>query len=112
MASQHYQPRRFTVPPTHELRFELENPTDALSLRLVSGRAEVFGAELVPGASYGFSHEQRGAVWAPGINGEGAEVEMSPPPFPSSSPSFARARGMLRKCRRPLSRARAPDDGR
>ncbi|GAA5921075.1 hypothetical protein JCM3775_004080 [Rhodotorula graminis] len=76
MSSQHYQPRRFTIPPTHELRFELENPTDALSLRLVSGRAEVFGAELVPGASYGYSHEQRGAVWAPGINGEGAEVEM------------------------------------
>ncbi|BGP42808.1 Cleavage polyadenylation factor subunit clp1 [Rhodotorula kratochvilovae] len=76
MASQHYQPRRFSIPPTHELRFELESPTDALAVRLVAGYAEVFGAELVRGASYGFSHEQRGAVWAPGVNGEGAEVEM------------------------------------
>ncbi|GAA5995629.1 cleavage polyadenylation factor subunit CLP1 [Rhodotorula paludigena] len=69
--------RRFSIPPTHELRFELESPTDALSLKLVGGHAEVFGCELVPGLEYGFSHEQRAAVWAPGLNGEGAEVEMS-----------------------------------
>ncbi|BGP02829.1 Cleavage polyadenylation factor subunit clp1 [Rhodotorula toruloides] len=75
-ASQHPS-RRFVIPPTHELRFELESPTDALSITLVSGFAELFGFELVQGASYGFSHEQRGAVWAPGVNGEGAEVEMS-----------------------------------
>ncbi|GAA5878021.1 hypothetical protein JCM1840_001719 [Sporobolomyces johnsonii] len=69
--------RRFAIPLSHELRFELESPTDALSVTLLSGYAEVFGCELVPGASYGFANEQRGAVWAPGVNGEGAEVEMS-----------------------------------
>lgn len=80
MASQSQHPsRRFVIPPAHELRFELESPTDALSITLVSGFAELFGFELVQGASYGFSHEQRGAVWAPGVNGEGAEVEMSSP---------------------------------
>ncbi|GAA5880890.1 hypothetical protein JCM16303_005164 [Sporobolomyces ruberrimus] len=68
--------RRFSVPPSHELRFELESPSDAIKVTLVSGFAEVFGFELVPGASYGFSNEQRGAVWAAGVNGEGAEVEM------------------------------------
>ncbi|GAA5886512.1 hypothetical protein JCM6882_001667 [Rhodosporidiobolus microsporus] len=68
--------RRFTIPPTHELRFELESPTDALSVTLLSGYAEIFGFELVPGHTYGFSNEMRGAVWAPGVNGEAAEVEM------------------------------------
>ncbi|GAA6009077.1 hypothetical protein JCM11491_005739 [Sporobolomyces phaffii] len=68
--------RRFSVPPSHELRFELEAQTDAISVTLVSGYAEVFGFELVPGATYGFSNEQRGAVWAAGVNGEGAELEM------------------------------------
>ncbi|GAA5960259.1 hypothetical protein JCM21900_002443 [Sporobolomyces salmonicolor] len=69
--------RRFAIPLSHELRFELESPADALAVTLLSGYAEVFGCELVPGASYGFANEQRGAVWAPGVNGEGAEVEMS-----------------------------------
>lgn len=73
-----YPTRRYTVPPAQELRFELENPTDALSLKVISGYAELFGIELVTGATYGFSHEQRGGVWVPGIHGEGAEVEMSP----------------------------------
>ena len=71
--------RRYAIPPAQELRFELENPTDALSLKVISGYAELFGIELVTGATYGFSHEQRGGVWVPGINGEGAEIEMSPP---------------------------------
>ncbi|GAA5954166.1 hypothetical protein JCM3765_005310 [Sporobolomyces pararoseus] len=78
--------RRFSVPPSHELRFELETPTDAISITLVSGYAEVFGFELVPGATYGFANEQRGAVWAAGVNGEGAELEMSPL-FSSVNPS-------------------------
>ncbi|GAA5838048.1 hypothetical protein JCM11251_006834 [Rhodosporidiobolus azoricus] len=79
--------RRFTIPPTHELRFELESPTDALSITLVGGYAEIFGFELVPGHTYGFSNEMRGAVWAPGVNGEEAEVEMSLP-LPSSPQTF------------------------
>ncbi|GAA5942733.1 cleavage polyadenylation factor subunit CLP1 [Sporobolomyces koalae] len=78
--------RRFSVPPGHELRFELESQTDAISITLVSGYAEVFGFELVRGATYGFSNEQRGAVWASGVQGEGAELEMSP--FFSPSASF------------------------
>ncbi|BGP19371.1 Cleavage polyadenylation factor subunit clp1 [Rhodosporidiobolus nylandii] len=69
--------RVFSIPATHELRFELEGATDALSVKLVGGYAEVFGYELVLGQTYSFSHEQRGAVWAPGVNGDGAEVEMS-----------------------------------
>lgn len=72
--------RRYQVPACHELRFELETPTDAISITLTSGYAEVFGFELVPGATYGFGNEQRGAVWAAGVNGEGAELEMSPIP--------------------------------
>lgn len=67
--------RRFTVPPSNELRFELESPSDAISITLVSGSAEIFGFELVRGATYGFAHEQRGAVWAAGVSGEGAELE-------------------------------------
>ncbi|GAA5866182.1 hypothetical protein JCM8547_007195 [Rhodosporidiobolus lusitaniae] len=78
-----HPPRSFSVPPTHELRFELESPSDALSIKVVHGYAELFGFELLPGRTYSFSHEQRGAVWAPGVNNEGAEVEMSPAP-PSS----------------------------
>ncbi|GAA5899735.1 cleavage polyadenylation factor subunit CLP1 [Sporobolomyces salmoneus] len=69
--------RKFSIPPSHELRFELESPTDAISVKLLSGFAEVFGFELMRGATYGFANEQRGAVWAPGVNGEGAELEMS-----------------------------------
>ncbi|GAA5984474.1 hypothetical protein JCM11641_006994 [Rhodosporidiobolus odoratus] len=69
--------RRFAIPPTHELRWELEGQHDALTLTLLSGYAEIFGYELVPGQAYPFGHEQRGAVWAPGVNGDGAEVEMS-----------------------------------
>lgn len=76
---QQHPTRRYAVPPAQELRFELENPTDALSLKVISGYAELFGIELVTGATYGFSHEQRGGVWVPGINGEGAEIEMSLP---------------------------------
>ncbi|BGP57748.1 hypothetical protein JCM8202_002401 [Rhodotorula sphaerocarpa] len=77
MALQSQHPtRRFAVPPGQELRFELDNPTDALALKVISGYAELFGTELAIGASYGFSHEQRGGVWVPGINGDGAEVEM------------------------------------
>jgi len=75
--------RQYSVPPSHELRFELETPTDAISITLHSGYAEVFGFELVPGATYGFANEQRGAVWAAGVNGEGAELEMSPVFSPS-----------------------------
>lgn len=78
MALQSQHPtRRFAVPPGQELRFELDNPTDALALKVISGYAELFGTELVIGASYGFSHEQRGGVWVPGFNEDGAEVEMS-----------------------------------
>ncbi|TKA53587.1 hypothetical protein B0A53_03878 [Rhodotorula sp. CCFEE 5036] len=85
MSTQGQHPtRRYAVPPAQELRFELENPTDALSLKVISGYAELFGIELVTGATYGFSHEQRGGVWVPGINGEGAEIEMSLP-LPLSS---------------------------
>ncbi|GAA6030990.1 hypothetical protein JCM8097_008972 [Rhodosporidiobolus ruineniae] len=69
--------RHFSIPATHELRFELESATDALAIKLVNGYAEVFGYELVLGQTYAFSNEQRGAVWAPGVNNEGAEVEMS-----------------------------------
>jgi hypothetical protein len=40
--------------PRPRFRFELENPTDALSLKVISGYAELFGIELVTGATYGF----------------------------------------------------------
>mgnify|MGYP002717713813 CR=1 FL=1 len=101
MSTQGQHPtRRYAVPPAQELRFELENPTDALSLKVISGYAELFGIELVTGATYGFSHEQRGGVWVPGINGEGAEIEMSLP-LPLSSrlangPTLASAAGEAR----------------
>ncbi|POY75897.1 hypothetical protein BMF94_0980 [Rhodotorula taiwanensis] len=71
-----YPTRRYSVPPAQELRFELENASDALSLKVVSGYAELYGIELVTNLSYGFSYEQRGGVWVPGVNGEGAEIEM------------------------------------
>ena len=103
MSTQGQHPtRRYAVPPAQELRFELENPTDALSLKVISGYAELFGIELVSGATYGFSHEQRGGVWVPGINGEGAEIEMSLPlPLSLSSrlakgPTLAPAAGETR----------------
>jgi hypothetical protein len=92
-----YQPKHFSIPPTHELRFELE-AGEGLSIKLVAGFAEIFGFELVLGQTYGFSHEQRGAVWAPGVNNEGAEVEMSPD-FSLSSftiDSGTQTRGMRR----------------
>lgn len=98
-----YPTRRYSVPPAQELRFELENASDALSLKVVSGYAELYGIELVTNLSYGFSHEQRGGVWVPGVNGEGAEIEMSRfspstslPPRPQSSSTLLQRKNAAR----------------
>jgi len=63
---------RVTLPPCSEYRFELE-PSERFSIKLISGQAEIFGAELVTDKWYGFEEEAKGAV----SSWEGAEIEMS-----------------------------------
>lgn len=64
--------KRVEVPPLHEYRFELE-PTEALSVSLVQGTAEVFGFELVIGVPVPFAEEVRAAIWT----SDGAQLEIS-----------------------------------
>lgn len=61
-----------TLPPCSEYRFELE-PNERFSIKLISGQAEIFGAELVCEKWYGFQDEAKGALstW------NGAQIEMS-----------------------------------
>lgn len=65
--------RHVSLPPLHEFRFELE-PSEAISVTLLQGTAEVFGFELVPGQPHPFGDEVRAAVWT----ASGAELQMSP----------------------------------
>ena len=65
--------RTLSLPPLHEYRFELD-PSEALSITLLSGTAEVFGFELTKGQPHPFGEELRAAVWS----SSGAEIEMSP----------------------------------
>lgn len=64
--------RVLSLPPLHEYRFELD-PTEALSITLLNGTAEVFGFELTKGQPHPFGEELRAAVWS----SSGAEIEMS-----------------------------------
>ena len=64
--------RRYTIPPLHELRLELEQG-ESCSVRLIGGNAEMFGFELLPGQENPLGEEVKAAVFS----WTGAEVEMS-----------------------------------
>ncbi|KAG2020160.1 cleavage/polyadenylation factor ia subunit Clp1p [Coprinopsis cinerea AmutBmut pab1-1] len=76
--------REWHLEPETEYRFELD-PQTSLAIKLVRGRAEIFGAELVEGKTYLFAMECKAAVFT----WNGCTIEMSYP-FPeislSSSP--------------------------
>ncbi|KAF5358007.1 hypothetical protein D9756_001285 [Leucocoprinus leucothites] len=61
--------------PESEYRFELD-PDTALAIKLVRGKAEIFGAELVPGKYYLFGVECKAAVFT----WKGCTIEISPEP--------------------------------
>ncbi|KAG8722480.1 Cleavage polyadenylation factor subunit clp1 [Ceratobasidium sp. 394] len=54
--------RTWNLSPQSEYRFELEANT-SLAIRLTSGNAEVFGAELAPGRVYLFGGECKAVVF-------------------------------------------------
>ncbi|KAK0182530.1 hypothetical protein PV327_000662 [Microctonus hyperodae] len=53
----------FKLDPDSELRFEVENKNEKVTLELKSGLAEVFGTELVKGKKYEFSIGAKVAVY-------------------------------------------------
>ncbi|KAG8760525.1 Cleavage polyadenylation factor subunit clp1 [Ceratobasidium sp. 428] len=67
--------RTWNLSPQSEYRFELE-PNTSLAVRLTSGNAEVFGAELAPGRLYLFGGECKAAVFT----WYGCTLEISRPP--------------------------------
>lgn len=64
--------RRVSIPPLHELRLELE-PSEAASVRLVAGTAEMFGFELLQGHDNPLGYDVKTAVFT----WTGCDVEMS-----------------------------------
>ncbi|KAI0665305.1 hypothetical protein C8Q70DRAFT_943580 [Cubamyces menziesii] len=54
--------KQWTLQPTSEYRFELD-PGTTLAIKLVSGYAEIFGAELAEGKTYVFGQECKAAVF-------------------------------------------------
>lgn len=54
--------RTWNLNPQSEYRFELE-PSASLAIRLTSGNAEIYGAELAPGRAYLFGGECKAAVF-------------------------------------------------
>ncbi|EJU00802.1 hypothetical protein DACRYDRAFT_89724 [Dacryopinax primogenitus] len=54
--------REFALSPQNEFRFELD-PGETLSLKLLTGRAELYGAELPQERTYTFASEYKGAVF-------------------------------------------------
>ncbi|TBU35506.1 hypothetical protein BD311DRAFT_772602 [Dichomitus squalens] len=66
--------RQWTLQPESEYRFELD-PNTTLAIKLVSGHAEIFGAELAEGKAYIFGQECKAAVFT----WQGCTIEMSHP---------------------------------
>ncbi|KAI0723768.1 Pre-mRNA cleavage complex II protein Clp1-domain-containing protein [Cerioporus squamosus] len=54
--------RQWTLQPESEYRFELD-PGTSLAIKLVTGHAEIFGAELADGKAYVFDQECKAAVF-------------------------------------------------
>ncbi|KAI0332555.1 hypothetical protein GY45DRAFT_1320756 [Cubamyces sp. BRFM 1775] len=54
--------KQWTLQPTSEYRFELD-PGTTLAIKLVSGHAEIFGAEVAEGKTYLFGQECKAAVY-------------------------------------------------
>lgn len=63
--------RSFSLPALHEYRFELD-PGEAITVRLVSGTAEISGFELTSGQEYCFGDEVRAAIFS----WHGADLEV------------------------------------
>ncbi|WAQ87922.1 hypothetical protein PtA15_9A46 [Puccinia triticina] len=55
--------RPFSLPALHEYRFELD-PGESITIRLVSGTAEISGFELTSGQEYTFGDEIRSAIFS------------------------------------------------
>ncbi|KAF9447863.1 hypothetical protein P691DRAFT_670597 [Macrolepiota fuliginosa MF-IS2] len=66
--------QEWDLKPESEYRFELDLGA-ALAIKLVRGKAEIFGAELVPGKIYLFGFECKAAVFT----WRGCTIEMSQP---------------------------------
>jgi polyribonucleotide 5'-hydroxyl-kinase len=63
--------RPFSLPALHEYRFELE-PSESITIKLISGTAEVSGLELTSGQEYSFGDEIRSAIFS----WHGADLEI------------------------------------
>ncbi|TEB25916.1 hypothetical protein FA13DRAFT_1713574 [Coprinellus micaceus] len=68
------RPREWTLEPETEYRFELD-PDTTLAIKLIKGRAEIFGAELIEGKIYLFTQECKAALYT----WHGCTIEMSQP---------------------------------
>ncbi|KXN91403.1 mRNA cleavage and polyadenylation factor CLP1 [Leucoagaricus sp. SymC.cos] len=66
--------QEWVLKPESEYRFELD-PDTSLAIKLVRGKAEIFGAELVPGKYYLFGVECKAAVFT----WRGCTIEISQP---------------------------------
>uniref|UniRef100_A0A1B6BXL4 Protein CLP1 homolog n=2 Tax=Clastoptera arizonana TaxID=38151 RepID=A0A1B6BXL4_9HEMI len=55
--------QEFQLDPDAELRFEIENKNESVTLEVKSGMAEIFGTELVKGKSYTFNTGAKVAVF-------------------------------------------------
>ncbi|KAI7949079.1 hypothetical protein MJO28_007900 [Puccinia striiformis f. sp. tritici] len=64
--------RPFSLPALHEYRFELD-PGESITIKLVSGTAEISGFELTSAQEYTFGDEIRSAIFS----WHGADLEMS-----------------------------------
>ncbi|MBW0509995.1 hypothetical protein O181_049710 [Austropuccinia psidii MF-1] len=64
--------RSFALPALHEYRFELE-PNESITVKLVSGTAEILGLELTSAQEYHFSDELHAAIFS----WHGANLEIS-----------------------------------
>jgi polyribonucleotide 5'-hydroxyl-kinase len=81
--------RRVTLSALQELRLELDKG-EAVTVRLLSGTAEVFGLELVLHADYPFGDEAKVAIFS--WRGCDLEISLSASLFGSTS---SRVRGAL-----------------
>ncbi|KAH7107704.1 Pre-mRNA cleavage complex II protein Clp1-domain-containing protein [Auriculariales sp. MPI-PUGE-AT-0066] len=72
MAQNPWQPREWVLDAETEYRFELEIGT-TISVTVIRGTAEVFGAELAPTRTYLFGHSCKAAIFS----WEGCTLEMS-----------------------------------
>ncbi|CAN8074806.1 unnamed protein product [Agarophyton chilense] len=106
-----HEPRSFTLPSEHELRFEIPSDVSTASLTLLSGSAELFGLALAQNKPY---HLPR-ALNAAAFTWHGAKLALRAPPHvmaytatDTPMPSYINAHSVLQSKRVIARRAGIP----